>query len=251
VEALERAGYEVKGRLSIDQEATVVEDRHQQEEGRISTGSTKKGVGAARAARAMRKARRMVDFEPAGYTLTDTTQLLRDSEQEVIIEGVQGYGLGSHAGYYPFCTSSDCRASDFLAMAGLPPQECEVWVVLRVYPIRIAGNSGPLRGETSWQQLGLEPEITTVTRKIRRVGEWDLELAREAIAANGGPKVRLALMTADYKWPELKRKIENDPIRIEILDEIEEIEDQLGARIEMIGTSPSTQILLDYARLAT
>ena len=50
----------------------------------------------------------------------------------------------------------------------------------------MAGNSGPLKGETSWEELGLEPERTTVTNKVRRVGDWDPELLEEAIRANGG-----------------------------------------------------------------
>ena len=69
--------------------------------------------------------------------------------------------------------------------------------MLRTLPIRVAGESGPLFAETTWEQLAdesngyIRPERTTVTNLIRRVGRWDSELAREAVQANGGvPTVR-------------------------------------------------------------
>jgi adenylosuccinate synthase len=39
-------------------------------------------------------------------------------------------------------------------------------------PIRVGGDSGgcyPDQEELSWEELGLEPEVTTVTNRVRRV----------------------------------------------------------------------------------
>lgn len=196
---IEAAGYPVTERLYIHPQATIIDQVHKDHEaganltGRL--GSTAKGVGAARASRAMRTARlwRDLDETPDCQVLTDDIlNFTLANNAHVVVEGVQGFGLGTHAGEYPFCTSSDARAIDFLAMAGISPwasevERVEVLIVLRVRPIRVAGNSGPLRGETSWTELGLPEEHTTVTQKVRRVGEWDEGLARRAIAANGGP----------------------------------------------------------------
>ncbi|WP_369007005.1 adenylosuccinate synthetase, partial [Staphylococcus aureus] len=48
----------------------------------------------------------------------------------IILEGTQGYGLGLHAGMYPYCTSSNTRSIDFLAMAAIYPER---WIELGAY----------------------------------------------------------------------------------------------------------------------
>ena len=64
-----------------------------------------------------------------------------------------------------------------------------VLLVARTYPIRVAGNSGPLKNELTWEEISRRVgkqvvERTTVTNKIRRVGEWDEELLDNAITLN-------------------------------------------------------------------
>src|SRR4249919_3954693 len=141
---LEEAGYRVSERLFIDLEATVLEPGYAEVETEIHTGTTGKGIGAARAARALRKAQRMGDSDWGELHVQDTQEMLRSSVRmgrRILIEGTQGYILGTRAGWYPYCTSIDCRAIDFLAMAGLPPVKARVFVVARTFPIRIAGES--------------------------------------------------------------------------------------------------------------
>src|SRR5262245_40999487 len=53
IAALEEAGYRVANRLYIDREATLLDPSHAEEETSIKTGTTGKGIGAARAARAL------------------------------------------------------------------------------------------------------------------------------------------------------------------------------------------------------
>lgn len=217
-EALTEAGLTHNKVLYVDPNATLIEAAHKEREQSLSLvdriGSTGKGIGAARASRLMRSAKRLADdsiarktiqsmsgavhFEPYRYGMND----------QVVIEGTQGYGLGLHGLHYPQCTSSDCRAIDFLAMAGINPWDAgatRVIAVARMYPIRVAGNSGYLKDETTWEDLGLPPEKTTVTQKTRRVGGWDMDLVRDAVKANGGGSgnVMLALTMVDQRWPEL------------------------------------------------
>lgn len=265
VDTLEKAGISIRERLVIDRQATMLEERHKADEGSADLvrklGSTGKGVGAARADRIMRSGQIVADVESLfdnhklvviGRTDHLLYHYLQMPEATVIIEGTQGYGLGLHMGHYPQCTSSDCRAIDFLAMAGIDPNwtdDYKVWVVCRTYPIRVAGNSGPLEGETSWEELGFEPERTTVTQKIRRVGQWDAELVRQAVIANGGHGVvQISLSMADYVIPALKGVRSGDKTNHEVYAELGELLDRVegdaGAQVGLVGTGPETFIQL-------
>lgn len=262
VNALNNAGYNVSERLAVDEQATTLEPEHIAHEAASDLvkrlGSTAKGIGAARADRVWRNARTFLDAAIAtGWG--STTHVVRNSGAmldkylsngyTVIIEGTQGYGLGLHAGNYPQCTSSDCRAVDFLAMAGVSPWSAsvgsfEVWLATRVRPIRVAGNSGPLKGETTWAELGLPEERTTVTKKVRRVGDWDGDLVRRAVAANGGrPVTRLALTMVDTVFPDLSSRHgwwEDVPgeVRSRCIDFLLSVQHETNANVEFIGTSP-------------
>lgn len=266
IERLENAGIPVKDRLWIDGEATVIEstDKSEEEELVAGIGSTGKGIGSARARRAMRSAplwrhgHDEIDGRPARWP--DTAEILNKFLQEggdVLIEGTQGYGLGLHAGHYPKCTSSDCRAIDFLAMAGVSPwspwvSQLEVWVVLRTYPIRVAGPSGEMHEEVSWDELGritngyIRPEKTTVTQKVRRVGKWDKDLAATAVRANGGQAAHIALTFFDYWFPELAGVTDWRDLEQHHRDQIAGIEDQVGARVGLVGTGPGSVIDLRW-----
>ena len=251
--ALEDAGVRIIERLWVDRSATLIEPRHLQEESNKNLnyriGSTAKGIGAARSDRIWRIAG-LVGDRMVGLKYANTAALMQEHLRDggrVLVEGTQGYGLGLHTHYYPQVTSSDCRAIDFLAMAGLSPWadyidgDFEVWLVARTYPIRVAGNSGPLYRETSWAELGLAPETTTVTQRIRRVGLWDQQLVFDAIAANGGPgpNVSLALTMFDYLLPSMAGETKlNDSARTAHA----RLEDELGVAIELVGTSPTTVV---------
>lgn len=266
--------------LLIDPEVTIIDDEHKQAEARhgltVDSGnSTGKGIGAARADRLMRGAARLADrpqlmerlqyegvvIRPLSMLYTTPTTNRGDVRYQVVIEGIQGYGLGLHAGYYPKCTSSDTTAGDFLAMAGLspwhvPPSRMTTWVVFRPFPIRIAGDSGPLYGETSWEELGLPEERTTVTQRVRRVGRWDAALAEAAVRANGGgydaetwaPKtqVKLALSMADQLDPGVygTRDIEILETSDVVMKFIDAMESHTGGEVALATTGPNTAVWL-------
>ena len=254
IQALELCGHEIRTRLWIDSEATVIQEHDQANEaalvGRI--GSTGKGIGSARASRIMREAPLWrhggdaLGSDTAGLLLTT---LEHDPRARIVIEGTQGYALGLHSGRYPKCTSSNCRAIDFLAMAGISPWAAKsalrVWVALRTHPIRVAGDSGPMLKETTWEELGLEPERTTVTNKVRRVGEWDAGLAREAIRANGGaPVARAALMMYDHWFPGAAGGTSRSDLHEEDWRVIKGVENDIGAPIGYLGTGSQSGIWL-------
>lgn len=265
VELLESNGHKVWHRLFIDGQATMLEQKHHDAETAATMherlGSTGKGVGAARSDRLLRKATLWQDSIGNGeFKTRDTSAMLSEwlhsTATTVIVEGTQGYGLGLHAGHYPFCTSSDCRSVDFLAMAGIDPRHAGIddyraWVVCRTHPIRVAGNSGHLHEETTWEQLAFEsnghiqPERTTVTKKIRRVGRWDPKLARAAVRANGeSANARIALTFADYIDPAVSGVTDPGQLTTKVWDFIYKVERDALASVKLVTTGPKTAVWL-------
>lgn len=264
VRELTDAGLMDNKALIVSPDATLIEDRHKIDE--VSqllvqrAGSTAKGIGAARADRIMRNAKRVRDDELLMKELRSLKVVIGTwnptSIEHVIIEGTQGYGLGLHGKHYPQCTSSDCRAIDFVAMAGLNPwgTPVMVWVVARMFPIRVAGNSGYLKDETTWEALGLPEERTTVTKKVRRVGMWDDELIDHAVQANGGhPAARVALTMIDQRWPDLAGASSWQQLvqlaGSSLYDQrgvgsfIQHVERTTRARVGMLTTGPKTGLM--------
>ena len=229
-------------------------------------GSTGKGIGAARAERIMRQGNRLIDDKDAIDELGKRQIAIADSRHiptdgmdpqgHLIIEGTQGYGLGLHAGFYPKCTSSNCRAIDFMAMAGVNPMEFrvfDIWAVARIFPIRVAGNSGPLRDETSWAELGLPEERTTVTKKIRRVGMPDWGLVRDAVRANGRRNTILAVTMLDQLYPFMRDKTIpmdlaefGNEQRMAVTSTMVDIERETGAPIGLVTTGPNTASFINH-----
>ena len=274
IEALDAAGYNASGRMFIDSSATVVEPHHIEAESgsdiNARTGSTQKGIGAARAARLMRQAQiaeryeRLQDNRGKMFVgFADTATQLRCRHEEnahVIIEGTQGYGLGLHTKNYPQTTSGDCRTVDLLAQIGYLPlnpskaRDIYTWLVFRTYPIRVAGNSGSMQDETSWEALTaqsngyIQPERTTVTKKIRRVAQWDDELATAAIGANGGAgqHLKMCLMFVDYLDPNISDVSDYGVFTSQLSKEAKQwivrAESNLGVPFTMFGTSPKTVV---------
>lgn len=259
VEALEAAGHKIRDRLTIDPLATILEARHHHTEAAAQLtdriGSTGKGIGAARADRIMRTAAVVRDTDLQDLcAIAPVAPLLRGAlaaDELLQIEGTQGYGLGLHTDNYPQVTSSDCRAVDFVAMAGVSPwdpvvTDLEIVVVYRPYPIRVAGNSGPLKGETTWEGLGLPEERTTVTHKVRRVGHWDPALALAALHANGGPSdhVHVALTMADQLDPAVAGVTTPGPLMgsAAVNEFMAMVENQLSTPVWLVGTSDRTMV---------
>lgn len=247
---LEHGGVKVRHRLTVDPSATIIQPRHLQREaddglvGRV--GSTGKGVGAARADRTMRTA---ATYGELGESRGRHPMIARHPGtvlgvgNTVQIEAVQGYGLGLHTIYYPQVTSIDCTAQEACALAGIAPWaawEVDIWVVFRPNPIRVAGNSGPLRGETSWAKLGLDPEYTTVTQKLRRVGEWDPALFRRAIEVNRPSQI--ALTMADHIDPGCAGATEPNGLTRPVWEYLDRLRAATNCTVSMVGTSPSTQV---------
>jgi adenylosuccinate synthase len=210
-----------------------------------STGSTRKGFGVAQAAKTVRRAdviardsmELLAQYGLDKYVVTHQQylQVLKDSKR-ILLESSQGYSLSLNAGFYPYCTSRDCTTSQTIAAAQIPPQWVDhVYGVSRLYPIRVnnrEGSSGPCykdQEEITFESIGQEPELTTVTKLPRRIFTFSMDQVKESALVNGITDVVLTF--ADY----------NIEGAVELIEKINtEMEDEgLPARVTLVTTGPT------------
>lgn len=242
-------------KLAIDFNAVIVDFDCKQTESKIGLqeyiGSTLSGTGQAVSKRIMRTknlklAGQIPDLIPF---VTDTKKLMRsllNDGKHIVIEGTQGYGLSNlHTRHFPYATSRDTTAAGFLSETGLSPFDVEhIVMVLRAFPIRVAGNSGPLPYEITWETLTDESgsteklcEYTTVTHKIRRVARFDPNLVIDAIVANQ-PDI-IFLNHIDYFDMNNQGKFKLSKYqKMKVLD----ISNSIKHQINYIGNGPNTII---------
>ena len=243
-----------KERLFIDPQAGIIEEKHLLQEGELvqKIGSTGKGCGAALADRIWRKDFKLAKDVLKDFQIVDIAEMINqeiDESKNVLVEGTQGFGLSLYHGIYPFVTSRDTNAANFLAEAGISPLlASEIILVIRTYPIRAAGNSGPLPNEITWKELsdriGKEvQETTTVTKKIRRVAEFDIGIVKKAISVNR--PTQIALQFLNYLYPLDENKKTWDSLSQEAKIYIESLERDLGVPITLIGTGQSNEAMID------
>lgn len=188
--------------LLIHENATVVQDRHRDAEAAYggAIGSTQKGTGAALAEKVARnvtakivakdvlKGTPLEGFVVASAEYND----LMDRVELLQIEGAQGFSLSYHHGFYPYTTSRDCTIASLLSDCAVPLRRTHVhsYGVCRTYPIRVnnkTGWSGPCfmdQEEIKWEDLGLAPELTTVTKLPRRVFTFSMQQIKDAVRMN-------------------------------------------------------------------
>jgi adenylosuccinate synthase len=214
-------------------------------------GSTQSGTGAAVMAMTARgansfplhsiQADEVPELQPFRRDTGAELRCLLDTDKRVVVEGTQGFGLSLlHGSYWPKATSRETTAAGFLAEAGLSPRDVDdITLVIRCHPIRVAGDSGPLIGETTWEQIAAEAgitgdirEFTTVTAQLRRVGRFDPEIVRRAIQVN--QPSRIVLNHLDYVDP----RVRDGFLTARARAFVEKIEADIGSLIDWLGTGP-------------
>lgn len=200
-------------RIIVDPRAVLVteEDRQLERSGLSGIASTCSGTGAALIRRMSRRADVGLVKDSGAinkHCRVETVALLLhdalDDGADVIIEGTQGFALSLlHGPEYPFVTSRDTTAAGFAMEVGLSPRRVQdVIVTIRTFPIRVGGNSGPFEKEITWDEVRARsgapetlPEYTSVTRRLRRVAEFDLHAVKMACKYN--TPTALAVMGLD------------------------------------------------------
>ncbi len=231
-------------RLLIDPNAVVINEEMKSGELhsdlREKIGSTLSGTGQAVIDRIKREGDNILAKncpELKSY-ICDTKEIMRaacDNNEKIIIEGTQGFGLSLiHSDDYPYVTSRDTSAAGFLSETGLSPFDVEnIVMVIRTFPIRVSGNSGPLPKEINWDTVKTElgstddmTEYTSCTKRIRRVARFDADIVKKSICCNK-PNI-IVLNHLDY-IQEAERQ-----------STISQIEDLISANIDYIGCDPIT-----------
>lgn len=247
--------------VAISPQARVITPEHISHERAscigASIGSTGTGTGAAVIAALQRNA---LNSGPRSVFVTEeprlrqfvkpTTDLLQEGLRDgrrVIVEGTQGFGLSPiHSPYWPNVTSRDTTAAAFLAEAGLSPTEVDdVTMVIRSWPIRVSGNSGPLETEVDWETVTRESgapndirEYTSVTKKLRRVGRFEMDIVRRAIAVN--QPTRLVLNHLDYMdW-----RCRDEALTSVAWEFINYVERGLARNVDWVGTGVDSFVQL-------
>lgn len=187
-----------------------------------------------------------------------------DCEWSVMVEGSQGcdldinYGLG-----YPHTTSRQCHAGQLVADCGISPRlVSDIIMIMRPYPIRISNqtnigleiSSGDYDDapELTWdiikERCGAPAdvefgEMTTVTKKMRRVFEMNWDRLAYVTALNR--PTQIAINFAQYidygalgvkKWCDLPSKVK---------DFVARVEDVTNTKVTLIGTGAANDEIVD------
>lgn len=234
-------------RLYIDPNAMIVTDDEINAEKtsslRESIGSTQSGTGAAVIRRISRDSsvRLAKDHEKLKPFIRSVVPFMRDlltKGDRIIIEGTQGFGLSLlHSPYYPYATSRDTSAAAFVSEAGLSPMDVDdIVLVIRTYPIRVGGNSGPLPNEVDWGTISKESngginltELTSVTKTTRRVAKFDEHIVTMAITTN--QPTRIVFNHLDY----VDYDSQSSGLTNKVMEYCKEIECKICRKIDLIG----------------
>jgi len=255
-----------EARIAIDPEVMIIEasDPAYEADTLGAIGTTAQGGGYAGARRIMRShmkdapaVRKARDVPELSAYVHPTLSILEDAYhagKRVFVEGTQGTGLSLLHGPFPHVTSRDTTISGTLAECGIPPSRVRRSImVVRSYPIRVAGTSGPLPQETDWdtvaKRAGLNAadlharEVTTTTRRARRVGEFDWDLFRRACTLNGPTDI--ALSFADYIDGQNQNARRFDQLSAETIRFIEELERVGDTNVSLITTRFHERSIID------
>lgn len=196
-------------RIIVHPRASIITDEMKAaeripENGPARIASTMHGVGQAIADKVMRRAplvqgSKLPDWLKVGRLCLNGN--LDMYSASVVLEIPQGAGLSLNHGYaYPYCTSRDAYVTAGLSDAGIHPSFIgPICMTMRTYPIRVGdayneqgellGRSGPFYPdsiELNWARdfPDIEPERTTVTKRVRRIATWSNQQYQDALELN-------------------------------------------------------------------
>lgn len=181
--------------------AAVITDADRAEDQKVvnAIAGTGKGIGPAVAKKALRIGATYAHslyhphtMPPGMHKEATSDWLFNFATDRVLVETAQGYSLGvNSARFFPRTTSRECTVMQAIADARIPAQAVKkVVACFRTYPIRVGNTAGSSGGayedqhELKWEDIGQEPELTTVTKRVRRIFSWSRIQFRESIAAN-------------------------------------------------------------------
>ena len=179
--------------------------------------------------------------------------------KKIMLEGTQGTSLSLHHGHYPHVTSRATTATACLAEAGLSARHVRrVAMVCRTYPIRVGlsvtgRTSGFMSQEISFEEIArrsrvkveelTQNEVGSVSKRPRRVAEFDWAQLRRSLLLNGPTDIVLTF--ADYFGIENREAYRYEQLNNEALRFIEEVEKVCGIPVSMISTAFNDRNIID------
>lgn len=187
-------------RMAIHPNCTIIDQEDIDAEADPSSSvtkiaSTQTGNGHALSRKILRSARIARDVPELQDMILDLdVQWYLEHDCTVLIEVPQGFELSLDSQHYPYCTSRNIDISSAMGVAQVHPYFLgKVACIIRSMPIRvghlindnrIVGESGPVyddQVELAWEDVGIEPEITTVTQRRRRIFSFSMEQYRHML----------------------------------------------------------------------
>jgi len=197
----------------------------------------------------------------AGLSMPLALNMLMEKHGFTILhEGSQGFSLCiNHGSHYPQCTSRSTTAMQNMTDMGLTHRAIgDIYLVIRPAPIRVGnviedgkqvGYSGDCyedHEETTWAQIAANAgapeevtkgELTTVTKRLRRVFTFSKQQIIEAVAVNGANKI--ALNFANYVDWSCYGTNDYQKLPKKVFEFIEMIEDLVNVPVTVVGTGPN------------
>ncbi|MFA5347068.1 MAG: adenylosuccinate synthetase [Methanoregula sp.] len=199
-------------RVVIHQHAAVVQEQHfNTEKDFVRVGSTMTGGAAATIDKMGRNPENInILAKHAIEGTVDNAQWVREmhSHEKVLAICAQGHSLSLNFGFWPYCTSRNTSPAQVIADAAISPLRVERIIgCFRTFPIRVSnrfdekghmiGFSGPCysdQEELTWGQIGVPAELTSVSKKVRRVFSFSVNQLMESIQMNGTTDVFLGFI---------------------------------------------------------
>lgn len=255
------------GQIFIDPQAMTISSEDIEEEKALidKIGSTGQGVGVAAARKILDRvssrftlARDIPSLKPYLDSATHRLERAYRTGKKILLEGTQGSALSLHHGFYPHVTSRDTNVAGCLAEAGISASRVRrILMVVRTYPIRVdnakEGTSGWMKNEIDFdvvaERSGLNAddlkraEITTTTKKKRRVSEFDWELYRRSCALNAPTDIVLTF--ADYISKDNQKAQRFEQLTPATIQFVEELERVANAPVSLISTRFGSRAVID------
>jgi adenylosuccinate synthase len=268
-----------KERLTIDGQAMVIDDQDMRDEDSLEgIGSTRQGVGVASARKILNRSKQI--YGPKVRLARDVEQLeefvgdvravldrLFRGGKKVLLEGTQGTLLSIHHGFYPHVTSRETSVAGCLADAGIAPSRVrKVIMVVRTYPIRVGhgkkdeqgkvGHSGWMGREIEFDVIAersglpldqiLNTEKGSVSKKPRRVAEFDWGQIARAAALNGATEI--AVTFADYLGAANAEATTKDGLNDDAKAFIGRLEAVTGAKVTFVSKAFAIDGVLEVCK---
>jgi adenylosuccinate synthase len=244
--------YNAGNRTIIDNHCGIIDESHIRrdvEDAHLKKiiGTTGTGTGPANSDRALRILKLAKDVDELRSYLGNVSEIVNESiekSQSVLIEGTQGTFLSLYHGDYPYVTSKDVTASGICSDIGIGPKKVdEVILVFKAYVTRVGG--GPLENELTVDEaskLGWV-EYGSVTGRQRRASPFNMELARKSVALNSATQI--AVTKLDVVFPDCAGLKEYSKLTTEAKSFVQNIEDELGVDVMLIGTGAEINDIID------